>query len=109
MSQRRFEQRSVPPADSFDAAHPDEWSLVVRDELSALRAIVALLPKCSRCGSLAVGEVANDIRIIGRKKYGGEWEPYCSSHPPPSDAAITRLYPYHAAAEELRRVQETKR
>lgn len=28
MSQRRFEQRSVPPADSFDAAHPDEWSLV---------------------------------------------------------------------------------
>lgn len=91
------------------AAFQNGENVRVRDELAALRAIVALLPKCSRCGSIAVGEAASDVRIIGRKKYGGEWEPYCSSHPPPSDAAITRLYPYHAAAEELRRVQETKR
>ncbi len=90
------------------AAFQNGSSVSVRDELSALRAIVALLPKCSRCGSLAVGEVASDIRVIGRKKYGGEWEPYCSSHPPSSDAAMTRLYPYHAAAEELCRVHGTK-
>ena len=73
------------------------------ESLATLHELAEGLPRCKRCGALAVGEFAGTVRVIGRKRYGESWVPFCEKHPT-GEGPITRLFAYHRAAERYNRI-----
>lgn len=73
------------------------------EALATLRELADGLPRCKRCGALAVGEFAGTVRVIGRKRYGETWEPFCEKHPT-VEGPIVRYFRYHRAAERYNRI-----
>jgi hypothetical protein len=72
------------------------------EALATLHELAEGLPRCKRCGALAIGEFAGSRRVIGRKAYGENWTPYCECHPM-GEGVLTRMFAYHRAAERYNR------
>ena len=78
---------------------PEQQAMV-----TAMQELIDALPKCKKCERLASGEVHTTKRIIGRKSYGGDPEPYCTHHCDSSKFAV--VFPWSPQAYKLNELME---